>query len=67
MDVQNRLRNAKRPSFSMWSHHWLTRNGGLVTTAKPGKMLLEALFSDSRYFDRQRRGSRQDLSCFRVS
>ncbi len=47
MDVQNRLRNAKRPSFSMWSHHWLTRNGGLVRAAEEWETPLEALFSDS--------------------
>ena len=29
MDVENRRKNAKRPFFSMWAHHCLTRNGGL--------------------------------------
>ena len=44
MDLQNRLRYAKRHFFSMWSHHCLTRNGGLAAAAEAGEMPLKHFF-----------------------
>ena len=48
MEVQNRRKNAERHLFSMWSHHCLTRYGGLPAAAEAGEMPREALFSDPK-------------------
>ena len=44
MDVENRRKNAKRSLFSKWSHHCLTRYGGLIWAGKAGETLPRAFF-----------------------
>ena len=64
VEVENRLRNAKRAIFSMWLHHCLTRYGGFLAVAKTGETPREAVFSDSCRL-RRRRTKRQSLTMLR--
>jgi hypothetical protein len=44
-DVEKRLEKSKRALFLVWSHHCLTRNGGLLAAAEAGEIPREALFN----------------------